>query len=463
MENLKIGLLPLYLKLYDDTSPKLRERIDSFHHTIAGELGKRGLEVVSTPVCRIKAEFEQAIRTFEEEEVDAVVTLHLAYSPSLEASSVLAATDLPLVILDTTPTFHFNPGQHPDEIMFNHGIHGVQDMCNLLIRNGKAFLIESGHWAESDVLERIADCVKASRIAGKLKQARVGRLGNPFQGMGDFAVPSDVLRSTIGISTIPFDLNESGSLFEEVTAEQIDEEIAKDKQDFHLGSFDNNTHRQSADACLRVRKLIETNNLTAFTVNFMEVTKESVISSMPFLEASKAMSRGIGYAGEGDVLTAALVGALLSVYPETSFTEMFCPDWKNNRIFLSHMGEMNLQVTARKPVLQEMNFPYTDADNPVVAYGRFRGGKAVYVCLAPGKDNTYSLILSPIDMLEVNDENWVADTIHGWFRTGPSVADFLAAFSKHGGIHHGAIVYGDVLKVMEQFGEVMGWNVVKIE
>jgi hypothetical protein len=33
---------------------------------------------------------------------------------------------------------------------------------------------------------------------------------------------------------------------------------------------------------------------------------------MPFLEFSKAMERGIGYAGEGDALTAVLVGALAS-------------------------------------------------------------------------------------------------------------------------------------------------------
>ena len=55
--------------------------------------------------------------------------------------------------------------------------------------------------------------------------------------------------------------------------------------------------------------------------------------TLPFLEASKAMARGIGYAGEGDVLTSALVGTLLSVYPETSFTEMFCPNWKDGRYF----------------------------------------------------------------------------------------------------------------------------------
>ncbi len=31
------------------------------------------------------------------------MTLHLAYSPSLESSDVVAGTDLPIVVLDTTP------------------------------------------------------------------------------------------------------------------------------------------------------------------------------------------------------------------------------------------------------------------------------------------------------------------------------------------------------------------------
>jgi L-arabinose isomerase len=53
-------------------------------------------------------------------------------------------------------------------------------------------------------------------------------------------------------------------------------------------------------------------------------------------------------------------------FPETTFTEMFCPDWKGNKIFLSHMGEINTDLCAEKAILQEKPFPYTDADNPVV-------------------------------------------------------------------------------------------------
>lgn len=462
MKNLKIGLLPFYIKLYDDSWPELRAGVDGFYQTIAGELQKRELEVVTSPVCRIKTEFQSAVRLFETAEVDAIVTLHLAYSPSLESTDVLAGTKIPLIVLDTTPVFDFSPAQNPDEILYNHGIHGVQDMCNLLLRNGKSFLIEAGHWKKSDVLDRIKGCVKAVKIAGNIKNARVGRKGGAFKGMGDFALPDDILKSTIGIETIDFNYFEGSRLFNEITDEQIEKETEQDRVDFIADNLNDDVYKQSTKANLVVRKWIENNDLTAFTANFMGITKQCGIPCMPFLEASKAMARGIGYAGEGDVLTAALTGALLSVFPETSFVEMFCPDWANNSIFISHMGEMNINLAAQKLVLKEKDYPFTDADNSVVAYGRFKGGEAVFVNLAPVKDNAFTLILSPIQMLEVPGDDKMEDSIHGWFKPKAPVSDFLSVYSKNGGTHHAAIVYGDVMDVLKNFAEIMGWELIVI-
>jgi len=463
MNKPKIALLPLYIKLYDDIWPEARERVDAFYCTIADELEKRGLEVERTQVCRIRPEFEAAVRAFEQTEADAIVTLHLAYSPSLESADVLAATELPLIVLDTTPTLDFGPSQHADEILYNHGIHGVQDMCNLLVRNGKRFWIEAGHWAESDVLDRVVEDVKAARIAKRLRNAKVGAIGKPFDGMGDFRVPADDLRRTIGIDAIFVDPQQAGNAFDSISDERVDREMALNARRFQVGRMDPETHRQSTRTDLAVRDWIARNELTAFTVNFMEVTRASALSCMPFLEASKAMERGIGYAGEGDLLTAALVGALLSVYPDTSFAEMFCPDWKNNGIFLSHMGEMNLRVAAGKPELMEKDFPFTDAGSPVVAYGAFRDGQAVYVNLAPGPNETYSLLLSPVNMVDPEANESMVGSIRGWFQPVPPVADFLSAFSEHGGTHHGAVVYGDAIRVLKRLGAIMGWNTVIIK
>ncbi|RYI30398.1 hypothetical protein EVU96_08265 [Bacillus infantis] len=463
MDQLKIGLLPLYIKLYDDNWPELRKRTDPFLETISSELSKKGTEVISAKVCRIQQEFEDAVQLFESEDVDAIVTLHLAYSPSLESVNALSSTNLPIVVLDTTPAYEFSPSQESEEILYNHGIHGVQDMCNLLIRNEKEFLIEAGHWKSSDVLDRVVAGVKAAKITKKMKTAKVGRIGDAFHGMGDFSVADDLLHSTIGIETISIDLHPDHLSSASVSDEEIDKEMGMDQLSFQFSSLENDVYRQATHDCLTIRNVIEDRQMYAFTINFLDVTKNSGISSMPFLEASKAMARGIGYAGEGDVLTAALVGALLSVYPDASFTEMFCPDWKNGRIFLSHMGEMNLRSAAETPVLKELDFPFTDANNTIVAYGRFRGGNAVYVCLAPGKNQTYTLILSPGEMLDVKSEDKMRETIRGWFTPSMPISEFLSSFSKNGGIHHGAIVYGEALPVLKRFGEYMGWKVVVLE
>lgn len=462
MKKLNIGLLPLYIEMYDRDMPQIRPGIDGFRELIIKNLEEKGLAVSAAPVCRVKKEFADAIASFERQEVDAVVTLHLAYSPSLESSEVLSGTKLPLIVLDTTPAYGFGPSQEVDEINYNHGIHGVQDMCSLLRRNKKEFFLEVGHWEKSDVLDRVVGCVRAVKLAKEITQARVGRIGEPFPGMGDFLVSTEALRETLGIETVSYDSKNSDSLLQSITEEETASEMKQDSVDFDITGLDSTVHCRATIANLAIRKWIEKERLTAFTVNFLAIDKKMGIPCMPFLEASKAMGRGVGYAGEGDVLTAALVGALASVYPETTFTEMFCPDWESNSILLSHMGEMNVRLCAEKPRLAEEDFPYTDAENPVLPYGRFKEGSGVLVNLAPGPDNTYTFIVAPVQMLDVNQEDRMKNCVHGWFRPGMPIQEFLKAYSEAGGTHHSALVYGDTADELMKFGRRMGWNVLKI-
>lgn len=106
-------------------------------------------------------------------------------------------------------------------------------------------------------------------------------------------------------------------------------------------------------AGLALRRWIEKENLLGFTVNFLSISRNAGLSQMPFLGIAKEMSRGIGYAGEGDVLTAALAGTVSRVLGSASFSEMFCPDWSTDTIFLSHMGEMNISLVDGQVVLYE--------------------------------------------------------------------------------------------------------------
>jgi L-arabinose isomerase len=460
MKPLKVGLLPLYLELYDRSFGRVRTRIDTFHRDIAAALTKRGLEVVTAPVCRLQPEFTAAIRDFEKAGVDALVTLHLAYSPSLESSAALAATALPVIVLDTTPTYDFGPAQSPDEIMYNHGIHGVQDMCNLLLRNGKPFRIEAGHWQKSDVIDRVAGLVRAARAASAQRRQRVGCIGAPFKGMGDFAVPSAVLKQTLGVTAVVWDFKTGAARMRSVGAAALKAEVEAYRAEFKADGIAQGVMERTARVSLGIRQWLEQEALTAFTMNFLAVNRRSGLPTVPFLEASRAMARGLGYAGEGDVLTASLVGALAAAYPATTFTEMFCPDWKGNRVFLSHMGEINVRIlAARRPRLVEMDYTFSEADNPARVVGCMKGGPAVFINLAPLAGRRYRLIVAPVTMESVKGTDRMTHNVHGWFTPAGKVGDFLAAYSRAGGTHHAALVYGQVAQEIAAFGEFMGWDV----
>lgn len=156
-----------------------------------------------------------------------MITLHLACSPSLESERALAATQLPLIVLDTTPDYLFDATIGSGRLMYNHGIHCVQDMCNLFRRNHKPLVICAGHIEHSDVLDRIVETVHVAAVWNRLSHSRIGIVGEPFKGMGDFHVPDEVLK-TLGISVVRYALNDDTSALNAITQAKIDVEYAID-------------------------------------------------------------------------------------------------------------------------------------------------------------------------------------------------------------------------------------------
>ena len=458
MRKPRIGLLPLYVELYDISEPECRPRIDAAHKYTSDKLKACGLDVVDVPVCRLENEFESAISTFEEAGCDAIVTLHLAYSPSLQSEKALAKTKLPLIVLDTTPDFTYDTTTDPDLLMYNHGIHGVQDMCNLLIRNGKKFSIYAGHIDKSDVISRVYAAAKAAMIAGELRSSRVGLVGGAFEGMGDFQLPLDEFKADLGIETVLYDFELGAKRIAQVSARDIENEKAEDSENFVFApSLSDETYDNTAPVAIALRRWAEEEKLSAFTVNFLATAGPNPgLPTMPFTECCKAMTRGIGYAGEGDVLTAALTGAVLSAYEDATFTEMFCPDWEHGSVYLSHMGEFNYLSSNVKPTMFEKPFPYTTAGTPTVAYAPLKGGRALFINLAPFGKGKYTLTLAPGEMFSVEGENTQKESVNGWFKPDVPLESFLERFSLAGATHHSVLVYGDELETFKAFADILG-------
>ena len=464
MGKIKAGSLPLYIKLYDDENPATRKPLEAYMHTLIDMIESQGIEVIcADEVCRIKEEFDRAAKKFNDADVDVVITQHLAYSPSLESIDALLSLKAPIVVFDTTPDYELiSVQQYSGRITPNHGIHGVQDMCNLLKRNGKPYYMCVGHALHSEVVSEVVGMCRAAAAAKFYKNEKIGSVGGSFIGMGDFLVSDERYKNDIGAEVKYMTEDVVKEYLPKVTEEEIDAEIAKDQQKYTCEITWEKEYREATRSGLAVRKWMEAEQLDAATVNFLTLDICG-LPKMPFIECCKIMERGKGYAGEGDVLIVGLVGALISVYPDTSFVEMFCPDWKEDVILLSHMGESNPHLGQWKPLLCNKRFSYNSCGNTVSMYNCYKPGKAVYVNLAPTNDS-FSLIVTEVELLDLGNVNSVyREATQGWMKPCKPLRKFLKEYSEAGGTHHSAMVYNADIEEIKAFGRMLGFNVVEIK
>jgi L-arabinose isomerase len=451
MNQPKIGLLPLYVKLYDEVLPDLAAKMEPFVGQVENALAGGGLEVLVAPISRTRPDFASAVELFEAADVDAIVTLHLAYSPSLESAEVLAQTALPVVMLDTTPDRDFGRHVDPALLLRNHGVHGLQDLACMLRRMGKAYRVVAGHWEDADLIRRCVSVVRAARAAHALRSMRTLRIGDLFPGMGDFAVSDDVLRRVLGVAVTTIQPADLATAITAVSEAAVDAEIAADRGRFRV-DCSAEVHARSVRVGLGLRHYLEEGTYGAFSINFLSFRDATgPVNTVPFLECCKAMARGVGYAGEGDVLTAALAGALLQGFGATTFTEIFCADWAGQALFLSHMGEINSAETAATPVLRELEFRFTPTLNPATLACAPRPGAATFVNLAPGPDDTFRLITAPVEVLPDGTHPDLKHWVRGWIRPTVPLARFLEEFSHLGGTHHSALMFGDHVAALGAF------------
>jgi L-arabinose isomerase len=461
---LKVGLLPFYIQLYDELIPQCRDAFLPLLGLVEEQLRARGLDVLRAPICCVEAEFRRALERLKADGAECLATLHLAYSPSLESADAVCDSRLPVVIVDTTMDAAFGPATPPDRILYNHGVHGVMDFASVLRRRGRPFEIVAGHAGDPRTFDRAADALRAAAAAATLRGSTAVRVGDAFKGMGDFSVDERLLADALGLRVRQVGVEALDDAVRRVDDDAVEREVAEDRARFDC-DLRAEDHARAVRVGLGLRQLLDGEGCQAFSVNFQAFDRaDRPACTMPFLEISKAMGRGLGYAGEGDVLTAALVAALARGFGEATFTEVFCPDWEGGTLFLSHMGEISPAVAAGRPRVSAKPFFLKGLPDVALLTCAVRPGPATFVNLAPGPGGTFTLLVATVEVLDERPSLNPAlrDTVRTWIRPQRPLDEFLEAYSRAGGTHHSALVLGEHAGAVAAFGRLSGFGVTSL-
>jgi L-arabinose isomerase len=460
----RVGLLGLMFDLYD-AWPELKPEMADFGNRLAASLAPFA-EVDFPGVCNTREEVDAAVAGFERSRADLILVVLLTYAPSHIALPALLATRLPVVIFNTQQLLAVGPETQGIDTTRNHGMHGVQDLANVLLRAGRQFHLVTGHYQEPRALSEVRAWCDAARVAADMRGLKIGLVGYPMQGMGDFGLDETAFLAQVGVQVHHLPMRMLADLARGADASVIGKEMAADRERFEFDpAITKQEHEASARLEWALRELLCRSGCQGFASHFLAVGEEGVLDTLPFLAASKLLGEGFGFGGEGDVTSAAAVCMMQRLASEANFTEMFTMDFAGNAILMMHMGEGNWRLARHdEPVrvvrtsLEEiMSVPVAPL---LLAFG-LEPGEATLVSLTTVDRGRLRLVVAEG---EVADFPYLPalQRPHFKFRPDGELCDFLTRFSEAGGSHHQALAYGRWAGTVEKIAGLLGLECVRV-
>jgi L-arabinose isomerase len=454
----RVGLLGLMLELYD-AWPELKPKMADFARQLAAAMSPFA-EVEFPGVCNTREQVDRALAAFEADGKDLLVVVLLTYAPSYIALPALLSTRLPILILNTQQLHSISTKILSQDTTENHGMHGVQDLSNVLLRAGRRFHIVTGHYQDERTLAEVKGWCDAARLAKTMRQLRIGLVGYAMEGMGDFGLDETAFLAQIGVEVRRIAMRALAARAKAAPPDTIAQQMAEDRAHFQFAAdISEAEHAASARLEWALREILRERGMHGFAAHFLAVGEEGWLETLPFLAASKLLADGYGFGGEGDATSAAAVCVMQALAGQANFTEMFTMDFAHNAALMMHMGEANWRMARRdKPVhvLRSTLGAIMDVQVvPLLLAFSLAPGEATLASLTTVADGQLKFVVAEGEVL---DFPYVADLARPHYKFSPhgDLCEFLTRFSMEGGSHHQAMAYGRWASTIEKLADLMG-------
>jgi L-arabinose isomerase len=455
----RVGILALTLELYEQLVPGLRSQREQWvRDAVLPRLQSHADVQFDRAVFR-REDIERTVAAYEAGGADVLLVLCLTYSPSQLALPALQRTRLPILVWNTQELLSVDERFDTARMIDNHGVHGTQDLCSVLVRSGVPFEYFTSHPSEPQSERQLADFfVAASAVAG-LRRVRVGLMGYPFPGMGDFAVDTTHVAATLGCRWTSLAVEQYITRAAAAPPDVITSLVAEYRQAYAVArDVTSEDLELTARAEQALRSLVAEQQLDALSYQFLAFGEDERTMTLPFVAASQLMADGVGFAGEGDLVGAVGTWLLGRLQRPASFSEIFTIDFAGNALFMSHMGEVNVAMARRdRPV------PLVARPQPIA---RTRGRQlALVASLEPGPATLCALTQGPAgrwrliaSRVRIEDYGPLPEFCVPHFKIAPpgDVRDWLTAYAKAGGPHHHAICFGDATRRIRAAARLLG-------
>lgn len=468
MKKTKIAIVSLghyiYFQQFEGLKEELMEKGEEFKNYLDPSL----CETVDLGYIDCVEQAFDAVQKLKREDADLLFILLSTYVPSAVCAPFARHLDIPQVLVGIQPLDHLDYSHATTYMQLcNDDICAMPEIAGVYERLGRkipACIVASASQTER-IQREVTAWVKAAAAMAAFKYQSFGYLGHTYEGMYDMHTDPTAFTAAFGAHVKMLELCELARLSDEVSEEEIEDQIEEIKEKFEIcdPSVDPLTdfvEREdlvfSARQAVALKKMVANNRLTALAyyyksepLNLYEQLAANLIIGNTLLT-----SAGIPLAGEADLKTAAAMLIMKSIGGGGSFAEIHPFDTKDNVVLIGHDGPHNIAIAEGKPRLRKLKKYHGKSGSGIGVEFSLKAGPMTLLSINVDRFGKFRMIAAEGEALP--GEIPQTGNTNTRIRFGSDVCDFLARWCEAGPTHHLALGVGHHMETLRKFSKISG-------
>lgn len=470
---MKIGLFGIGLDTYWAQFDGLKARLEGYQAQIASKIGKMDVTVVDAGMVDTPELAVQAAKRFRETGVELVFLYVSTYALSSTVLPAVRDLGVPVVVLNLQPVraidyAAFNALGDRTRMTGQWLAHcqacSVPEIANVFLRSGIPFRQVTGTLDDDPVAwGRIADWVAAARVAGVMRNCRVGLLGHYYSGMLDIYSDLTKFSSQLGTHFEILETQQLEALRRAVTDAEIAAKVAEIEAHFDIQPGCHPTEiARAAKTSAALDRLVDENGLGAMAYFFSGAGDEAYVDLIGSVIVGNSLltARHVPVAGEYEVKNVHAMKILDAMGVGGSFTEFYAMDFDDDVILMGHDGPGHTAIAQSRTKLRPLDVYHGKVGSGLSVEMSVKHGPVTVLSVIDAPDGELRLLVAegesvPGPILEIGNTN-------SRYRFPLGARDFMDAWCMHGPAHHCAIGVGHVADKLAKFANILGIPVIQV-
>ena len=353
-----------------------------------------------------------------------------------------------------------------DFMNLNQAAHGDREFGFITARLRLPRKVVAGYWEDPATITGVSTWVRAALGWHESQHLKVARFGDNMRNVavteGDKVEAQRVFGYTVSGYGIG-DLTDRMAQFSEAEVNTLVKEYC---ETYTVASEHNRPDSLAVAARIELglRAFLEEGGFGAFTDTFEDLHG---MGQLPGIATQRLMASGYGFGGEGDWKTAALVRIMKvmagGLPGGTSFMEDYTYDFAGvPKILGSHMLEICPSIASGKPALEVHPLGIGGKADPVRLVFTSPAGPAVVASIVD-MGNRFRMIVNEIDVVVPEHDLPKLPVARTLWVPKPNLSVAAAAWIYAGGAHHTGFSQALTMEHLEDFAEIAGIELIRID